>query len=263
MNLQNLPSMSIVGKSLAFTLVLAIAISSLTLLTIKPVNAQPISKPSVPDFTVQYFDNVVNVAPTTSTNPYTGQNVTEGKVSYHNATIVFTIKNQPFTPYTNSNGSFIGLYYNFRYKGHYEDKWTYFPFTPYGITSTPWNGMLVASGSLPYFPQSVTANTTFTLGIGTFVGPDIPYGGQLDFGVQAQIGYIAVAGGGSPSLGTYYNFTGESSDWSITRTITIPATANSTPTPTVPEFPWLTTLLLLAVVAISLLVAVRQQAKKP
>ena len=44
-----------------------------------------------------------------------------------NKTIAFTVENQPFTPYTDSIGNYIGLYYNFEVKGHFTDTWTQYP----------------------------------------------------------------------------------------------------------------------------------------
>jgi hypothetical protein len=230
------------GRSKAFPLV-AIFLVVASLLVVYPVFAQQIHRPSVPEFSVQYIDYITNIAPTTSTsiNPYTGQNMTttsQGGTS-HNETIVFTIKNQPFTPYKDSNGNYIGIYFNFRYKGHFEANWTYLPFNPDGETSTPWGGWL--DRSLPYFShfsQSASNYTTFVFPLTNF----LPYGnsafsngGQIDFQVQAQIGNISYSSEGTQSLGDYYRFTGQSSDWSSTQTLNINFNSNSTnltPTPT-------------------------------
>ena len=86
----------------------------------KPAFAQ--TTPSVPQFTVKYVDLSYNVAPTTTTNPFTGQQTTNDNGYYvDNRTLIFTINNQPFTPYQNSSGNEISMYYNFRAKGHYGD----------------------------------------------------------------------------------------------------------------------------------------------
>lgn len=224
-----------IGKTFALFLTLLIALSCLALLVAKPASAQSLPTPSVPEFNVQYIDNITNIAPTTSTsiNPYTGQNVTTkspGGTS-HNETIVFTIKNQPFTPYKDSNGNFIGIYFNFRYKGHFEANWTYLPFNPDGETSTPWGGWL--DRSLPYFSQSTSNYTTFVFSLTNFLfygNSAFSNGGQIDFQVQAQIGNISYSSEGTQSLGDYYRFTGQSSDWSNAQTVTIGASSNS-PTP--------------------------------
>ena len=243
-------------KTFALATILLMAISGLVI--VNPAASQSMLKPSVPQFTLQYIDYITNIEPTTSTNPYNGQNVTTsyGSTSY-NETVVFKIKNQPFTPYKDSNGNYIGLYYNFRYKGHYQNQWTYMPFNPDGMTATPWGGWLFGTHSLPYFPQTSSDNTTFVFALTDFVPygqPAFPDGGQLDFQLQAQIGNISYASEGSPSLGNYYRFTGESSDWSNTQTLNITYNSNSTatnaslnstlspsptPTPFVPEFSWM------------------------
>ena len=68
-----------IGKTFAIFLTLIVAMSCLTLLTVKPVNAQSIPKPSVPEFTLQIADHSYDVpAKTTSTtDPYTGKTTTK------------------------------------------------------------------------------------------------------------------------------------------------------------------------------------------
>jgi hypothetical protein len=73
------------GKSFALILILIMAISSLSLFMVKPVNAQTIPTPSVPEFTVKVNSTALQI----------------------------TIKNQPFTPYV-SNGQNISLYFDVR-----------------------------------------------------------------------------------------------------------------------------------------------------
>jgi len=58
------------SKSFAIFIILIIAISSLSLLLVKPASAQSIPKPSVPEFAVKFVGSM----------------------------LVITIKNQPFTP---------------------------------------------------------------------------------------------------------------------------------------------------------------------
>jgi hypothetical protein len=55
--------------------------------------------------------------PSYSTNSYTGE-VTELKPGYYspNGSIVITIKNSPFIPYTDTNGNVINVYYSLFYK---------------------------------------------------------------------------------------------------------------------------------------------------
>ena len=113
---------------LAFSLIAVFTVSSLAM--VSSVFAQSTTKPSVPEFTVRYVDNSYDVPPktTSTTDPYTNETTTTTILGYHveNKTIEATINNN------------IGAsYYNFRYKGHYEDEWSYYPFDP--------------DRSLPYF----------------------------------------------------------------------------------------------------------------
>ena len=224
---------------------------------IKPANAQSIPKPSVPTFTVKYVDNSYDVPPvtTTTTDPYTGENQTVTiQDGYHvdNRTMIFNIKNQPFTSYNDSSGNYIDFYYNFRYKGHFGTEWSYYPFNPSGVS----NGFYGGIDFIPftYYPASNYEFTVTSININTL---SIPDNGQVDFQVQAQLGYITDTSSAYASrvFGAVYNFTGESSDWSNTQTVTIGQTSTSpltspnqtlspapTSTPTVPEFPALAVL---------------------
>ena len=87
--------MSRIAKTFALLLTITIAVSFLTLLTVKPTNAQTIPTPSVPEFTLQFVGQ-----------PYDS--------------LFITVKNQPYNhPYT--------LYYNVRLKDHNadNDSWRY------------------------------------------------------------------------------------------------------------------------------------------
>jgi hypothetical protein len=111
------------NKTIALILIGVIAISCLSLLSVKPANAQTSVTPSVPEFTVKFIDRSYKAAPSSSINPYTGQQVTTEGHYVENRTIELTIKNQPFTSYIQS-GENISFYYNVREKGPYEENWT-------------------------------------------------------------------------------------------------------------------------------------------
>ena len=102
--------MGCLGKSLGLLLILMMIVPFLSLLMVKPASAQTIPKPSVPQFTLK-FENGSSIQPATySIDPYTGKNVTISPATYQQwADILLTVKNQPFTPYKNSNGT--GLSY--------------------------------------------------------------------------------------------------------------------------------------------------------
>lgn len=258
--------MGTVGKSLAIILILTVSLSAVGLLMIKPAIAQSALTPTAPQFTVSYDDLSYDVAPTTTTDPFTGQQTTSDN-GYHvdNKTLVFTILNQRFTPYNDSSGNEINMYYNFRVKGHYGDQWNYYP---YGLNgASTWLYGRFDMGALPSFefPASNSAYTTVYISLYSFFDETtVSTGSQLDVQAQALVGQVNIVYTGLIA-GDGYNFTGESSGWSNTQMITVadgttttsipdspsqnttasqtPApslTTSSTPTPAIPEFPTLT-----------------------
>ena len=180
--------------------------------------AQSIPKPSVPEFAVKFVDRSYDVPVTnrTTIDPFTGQEITTSSGGYHvtNKTIDVTIKNQPFTPIDLGNGSVIQLYYSVRAKGHFGD----------------WNDARTDAGY--YFMRVIASSSNYT--VATFVfgvdGWSPPVGGQEDFQVRAEAGYLYPHYQGLIQTGTYFASFGES-DWSNTQTITIA----EGPTPTSPE----------------------------
>ncbi len=219
-------------KSLALTLILLMALSSLILITaVKPANAQTIPKPSVPEFTLRYVDHSYDVSPTTTTttDPYTGKITTKTtREGYHvdNRTIDFTIKNQPYIKNANTTGYWAsGLFYNFRFKGHYENE-------------TNWKTCPAPSGNFDtYFQASNGTETVISLRLYQLAADYQIHGfaktgDEIDFQVQALVGH-------EKSLSTAIAFQGERSDWSPTQTITVGETAVTSPNPSIPEISWL------------------------
>jgi hypothetical protein len=189
-----------------------------------------ISKPSVPEFTLNYIDLSYDVPPTYGTDQYTGQTIiTQDGYHVDNRSLQFTIKNQPFTPYTDPSGNKIDLYYNFRIKGAYGTEWNYYPFAPNGVTTSRYGGIFWGNSteSPADLAQSNSEYTTITIAI-----PDlynVPAVAQLQVQAQALIGYMV------PSdymmAGHVYVFTGQYGDWSNTQTITIGESQTPTPSP--------------------------------
>jgi hypothetical protein len=168
-----------------------------------------IPKPSVPEFTIKNIDNSYYMPPTYGTDPYSGKTIqTGGGFIVQNKSIELTIKNQPFTsyrdgPYVDSNN--ISLYYQIGYKGHFEDQWHYY--TTYAKTGSEYTVILAGliwDGSQP----------TIALG-------NLPAGSQVDFQVQAEIGYFTLNEHYPILVPQYGDFHGESSGWSNTQTITV------------------------------------------
>ncbi len=228
-----------ISKGFSLLLVVILAVSSL--MTVESATAQTLPTPSVPEFTVKFVDSSYNVTPSSSINPYTGQNVTNEGYHVENKTIELIIKNQPFASYI-SNSQNISFYLNVREKGHYEENWTTIYHADNHFTS-----------------QSSTDYTTLTYSLDPNVPPwlnsNIPSGGQVDFQVEALIGSIHRD---FSQLMSPWVFDGKESGWSNTQTVTIPATStstsptpNPTSTPTVPEFPLWTIPLLLSIMLAS------------
>ena len=200
-----------------------ILLLSLTMLKMLPqVCAETsIPKPAVPEFTIELIDSSYDVPASSSIDPYTGQTVTHPAAHIESRTIQVSIKNQPFTPYqiqdSNGNEWTINLYYNIRIKGHFSENWT---------------ELYRGSDGYPCQYSKDDVVLSYVLGegdaytdLGT-ISMKFPAGGQVDFQVEAMVGYvhreiiIPVSG---------WVFTGETSGWSNTQTITI---GTSTPTPT-------------------------------
>lgn len=274
------------SKGLAVALILVMAVSSASLLIVKPANAQALPQPSVPQFTLKFVDSSYVEAPVYSPNPYTGQNDLVQPSNYElNLSVEMIIKNQPFTPYIDAKGNQIVLLYNVEWKPHY---------------STDWNGFgannsLIASNSQFVGPMSTALispnapTTIYHFGLGQnnatapfTTEPDYGQGnlgiiplngqGQVDFRVEAFTGYetLLEAKPGDYYYDEYYPalITGPSSSFSEIQTITIPASsisASPSPTPTltpaVPELSAIISLpLLLSVFSVAVIVRHRKTA---
>jgi hypothetical protein len=203
-----------------------------------------IPTPSVPEFTLSYKDLSYDEPPTYEIDQFTGKNVTKQE-GYHvdKRSVVFKIRNQPFTSYSDASGNEIDLYYNFRFKGHFGSEWRHYPFSETGQGTRRY--------SLPFYtlsyesPKLAASNSEFTnitLSIPFLFGINNPKSGSLDFQVQALIGNIDYAGDG------FYKFVGQTSGWSDTQTITIGEDTQTTPNDSIPEFPsWIILPLVLTV----------------
>jgi hypothetical protein len=193
-------------------------------------DASGIPNPSVPEFTAKYIDLSYDVPPTYGVDQYTGKTVVkEGGYHVDNRSIQFTIKNQPFTPYMDPSGNQTGLYYNFRIKGAYGTEWDYFPFAPSGWSTRRYGGLFGGNSteSPADLAQSNTEYTIITIQIpGVY---RVPAEAKLEVQAQAIIGYMVATD--YMMAGHAYFFTGESSDWSNTQTLTIGESQTPTPSP--------------------------------
>jgi hypothetical protein len=227
-----------ISKCLAVLLTLIIATSCLGLLAVNPANAQ-ISKPSVPEFTVKYVDRSYDIPPEYGVDQYTGETVvTKEGEHVEDRKVEITIKNQPFTPYTDpSTGRLINLFYNVRSKGSYGQDWTEL----FGGRRSQFLGQ-----ADPYFtdgyPSQDSASQVTVVTIGA------PSKGQMDIQVEALKGNVLselTGEGGLLVSIRQYTFYGEESGWSDTKSVTIGDAAadtiisdgTPTPSPTPTEAP--------------------------
>jgi hypothetical protein len=191
-----------------------------------------ISKPFVPEFTVKVTDNSYDIPPTYSIDPYTGANViTEDGYHAQNITIEITIENQAFTPYADANGNTFQLYYNVRWKGHYEEGWHNFTDGYYRTASNSrFTTFTKETLENPNAPTTVVIfglsdNNGINSGATQILNGVTNNGGEVDFQVQALIGYYTThESPPDPVFGRTYEykiFTGESSGWSDTQTVTV------------------------------------------
>jgi hypothetical protein len=188
--------------------------------------ASGIPKPSVPEFTLELIDSSYDVPPTSSVNPYTGQTETQPGYHVESRTIKLSIKNQPFTPFQvedeNGNSWTVDFQYNIRWKGHFEQDWH--------EICHPSDGFARAELESEYTVRSFEGEYSSAEGLKlNYQGLSVtfPHGAQVDFQVEAMIGYvhreISI-----PVPGSGWIFTGETSDWSSTQTLTI--SESQTPT---------------------------------
>jgi hypothetical protein len=160
--------------------------------------SESIPQPSVPEFTVEFV----------------------------NGTIEVKIKNQPFVSYYDTSiGWNIDFHYNIRIKGDFSEDWTEL----YLIEEVPTH----SSSEYTMLSYALVGENTYILGNKMI---EFPSGAQIDFQVEAMIGYVhrVYNPNATSHLEMYpYVFTGEKSGWSETQTITLPtATPSSSPSPT-------------------------------
>lgn len=205
-----------------------LAVSSISLIMAESALAQSTPKPSEPKFTLKIVQDPFEIQPKTSIDPYTGENVTiQAGYTVQHKSIVLTIKNQHFTPYKDSKGNTINLFYNVSVKGSFESNWRHFPslLSKLPLTASDNDNTILSFSFITSYmePQIEKPNDPYFFKLGT-----IPVGGQVDFRVQALIGYYTYPLYETDFLNNVFN--GETSEWSNTQTITIPATVTSTPT---------------------------------
>ena len=151
---------------------------------------------------------------------------TGGGFWYYNKTVELTIKPQPFSRYVNDQGKDIDHEFIVRYKGHFGQDWNYYPHN-WKITND-YNTIFFGLGSENTDHYIPAPHADFGY---------LSVGDQVDFQVQSRIGYYTFIP--DPLRSGFYHegtseFTGQSSDWSNTQTISIPdgsVSISTSPTP--------------------------------
>lgn len=206
-----------------FCLLLILIFTASSLIVVRPADAA-IPKPSVPEFTLEFDDESYDVPTTYEIDPYTGENVTHPGYHVPRTAFKMTIENQPFVPYYDEESEWnISFYYNIRMKGSYSEDWIelYRPSDGYPHQSDI-EYTVISLGTLGGTGLALKTSAKMI---------DVPSGGQVDFQVEAMIGYVHRSGV-TAIPGSGWTFTGEKSGWSSTQTITIPASSTPPPSPT-------------------------------
>jgi hypothetical protein len=181
--------------------------------SVQSTSAQVGYKPFVPQFSVKIIESVIFDDPpynTTVVDPSTGQEtiVTLPGFREINRTIEISIKNQPFTSYTDASNNKHELHYMIEFTEHSEENWqTFYP----SRTANFW-------GATEFIIQ---ADFEYTIVYGAIY--DIAYlkaGSQLDFRVQAAIGYVQSHYEDNIFPAWYEFITDTKSNWSV-QTLTI------------------------------------------
>ena len=226
-----IPQVRMVAKKrfAGLTLISALLFSTVAVaMLFGTAQAQTTPKPSVPEFTVKLVDASYDEPITYSIDPYTGETITHGGIHIELTGLKVNVTNQPFTP-TNQYDKFL---YNIRIKGAFTEDWI---------------ELYRASDGYP--TQSDTEYTVISLGLLREDGLDlqsgakgikIPYGGQVDFQVEAMIGYVTrvTDPNATSQLGSLvWSFVGEKSGWSSTQTLFIDEGQAPSPSPSPQPIP--------------------------
>lgn len=257
------------NEKIVLALILVMALSTLSMTTVKSASAQSIPTPSGPTFTLKLIQASYDV---TTTNPYSGT-VTTTQVD--NSTIQVTIKNQPFT--YSYNGTTYSLYYDVQTKGHFENDWTdCYPLIS-RLASQPVYNTTTSQYSEPLAEfinnnpiQSNSEYTVLSISAATY-----PPNSELDFRVQAIVGhesqYFVADHIYPPNIGHYQTgiIFDLASGWSNIQTINLAngsVSTSTSPTPistaAVPELSWLTIIPLLVGVLYIVIVLRHQKTTK-
>ena len=196
-------------KCTVLLLVVCLVVSSFSVLAVPFVSAQAGYKPSVPQISsIKLVDSSYDVPPSTTTNPYTGESTTTPGYHVNQVSIEVSIKNQPFTPYTDEYGRKVTIRYQIQVKAHFE-------------ADTGWSTVLGShAGEYVSFEQQSGSGYTVVAYASTY---DV--GSQLDFRAAAILTHQGVY-----TDGNWVNGEWSKSDWSNVKTFTVPNSPSQTAT---------------------------------
>jgi hypothetical protein len=206
-------------KSFAVILILIVAVYSVSLLTAKSACAQStpaptVPTPAVPTFTVKPVGPPTIVNTTYSLDPNTGKIVAQIGYTNEYSAVNITIKNQHVSLFNQTY-----FYYNVQLKLHDSAIWitNIYPLaeTDYPLQSN--SEYTVLSFTTTYLSQYFEAYYNISL----------VNGAEIDIQVEALIGKIVTVGGFPQGT----EFDGQTSGWSNTQTVTLPANVPLSPTP--------------------------------
>jgi hypothetical protein len=207
--------------SRAIILILILILAASSMLGVETANAQSIPTPSVSTFSLAFIDHSYDMPGATVDDGYIGPHYVPAHHN-RNGTIEITIANQPFTQYVDANNHTIALYFHIRCKGHLDSTWIVYPD----------QGMYVETSDSQNSVFSYYFNEEY---VGDHAGrvPNIPEDGRLDFQVETFIGYSStICTSIAQRVDDYYTFfTGETSGWSNTQTISLNDGSTSTSSP--------------------------------
>jgi hypothetical protein len=192
-------SMGKTSKAFALILTILIVMSCLTILTVKPANAQSIPKPSVPEFTLNIVDG----------------------------SLLIEIQNQPIIP----NGhDTAGIFYDFRYKWHESTNWYHPEPDP-----TKWRRQYIAEIGTTGITRLADPPNKFYIILGDSNSHELDYQIRAINGYQNTtypwVPPIGIESGDNPVIIV------NTSEWSETVTITLPdykpETSTTTPKTTI------------------------------
>jgi hypothetical protein len=197
---------ALVSCSLIKKLLLAIAGITLVLCLLLPPSQATLTKPNVPQFTINIYDSSYDIAPTSTIDPFNGQPTGTPGQHVDSRTIEIRIKN----PYPPSSGAYpTDFHYDIQYRGHFGTDNGWWPVfdTRYGYLKP------VSSSEETIYKVVATLSGDYAAMSPWSRG--LPVDATIDFQVSAFIGGYT----GTPITG--WDFNGETSGWSQTQTITL------------------------------------------